>query len=248
MRLRTLATLSVLSVSFVGMFAEYCHAQGSQFGQGGGSNRGGSSSFSGSGRGQSRGGSALGNSNTFGAGRGGMGGAGFGSGYGTQGFAGAQGGMQQGGIGNNQSGIAPNNGFIGGAQDMQNFFRGLNGQRQRNASFNSMIENLNDMRQTQGNEGADRSPPVRVQLRPAFETPLGTIARMNADVQTRLNSTIADLGVTNPQITINERIVTLEGRVKTAHDRQLIEKLISLEPGVTEIDNRLMVDLPTPPQ
>jgi hypothetical protein len=246
MRLRNLA-LTVLSIFCLGVFAESCFAQGSQFGQGGGSNRGGTSSFGGSGRGQSRGGSALANSNTFGAGRGGMGGAGFGSGYGSGGLGGGQG-MQPGGIGNNQSGIAPNNGFIGGAQDMQNFFRSLNGQRQNTASFNPMIENLNEMRESQGNDGSDRSPPVRVQLRPAFETPLGTIARMNADVQTRLNATITDLGVTNPRITINERIVTLEGRVKTAHDRDLIEKLISLEPGVTEIDNRLMVDLPTPPQ
>lgn len=247
MRLRILATLSVLSIFSVGMFAEYCHAQGSQFGQGGSSmSRGGLGSSGGAGRGQSRSGAGFGN-NTFGASRGGMGGAGFGSSYGSGGLGGGQG-MQQGGIGNNQSGIASNSGFIGGAQDMQNFFRSLNGQRQNTASFNPMIENLNEMREPQGNDGSDRSPPVRVQLRPAFETPLGTIARVNADVQSRVVATATDLGVTNPTITMEGRTLTLEGRVKTAHERALVEKLISLEPGVTEIDNRLMVDLPTPPQ
>jgi hypothetical protein len=247
MRLRNLA-LTVLSFFWLGMFADFCHAQGSQFGQGagGGSNRGGFGSFGGSGRGQSRSGTGYGN-NTTGASRGGMGGAGFGSQYGTGGFADGQGQQQQ-GFGNNQSGIAPNGGFIGGAQDMQNFFRAMNGQRQRTAVFDSMIENLNDMRETRSDSGTDRTPPVRVQLRPAFDTPLRTIARMNADLQTRVIATATDLGVTNPQITMDGRTLTLEGRVKTAHDRELIEKLISLEPGVTEIDNRLTVDLPTPPQ
>jgi hypothetical protein len=252
MRFRVLAASSVLSVFCLGMCADSCCGQGSnQFGQGGGgSNSGGFGSFGGSGRGQSRSGTGYGN-NTTGASRGGMGGAGFGAGYGTGGFAGGQGqgqGQQQSALGNNQAGIAPIGGFIGGAQDTQNFFRSLNGQRQGAAMFDSMIENLNDMRESRGNDGSDRSPPVRVQLRPAFETPLGTIARVNADVQTRLASTVTDLGVADPQITMEGRTIRLEGRVKSAHERELVEKLISLEPGVTEIDNRLTVDLPTPPQ
>jgi hypothetical protein len=250
MRLRILAASSVLSFFCLGMFADYCCGQGQgQFGQGGGSsNSGGFGSFGGSGRGQSRSGTGYGN-NTTGASRGGMGGAGFGAGYGTGGFAGGQGqGQQQSAFGNNQAGVAPNGGFIGGAQDTQNFFRNLNGQRQGTAMFDSMIENLNDMRESRGNDGSDRSPPVRVQLRPAFETPLGTIARVNADVQTRLATTVTDLGVADPQITMEGRTLRLEGRVKSAHERELVEKLISLEPGVTEIDNRLTVDLPTPPQ
>jgi hypothetical protein len=250
MRLRILAASSILSVFCLGMFADCCHAQ-SQSGQSAGrTNSGGFGSFGGSGRGQSRSGTGYGN-NTTGASRGGMGGAGFGTGYGTGGFAGGQGqgqGQQQSAFGNNQAGIAPNGGFIGGAQDMQNFFRNLNGQRQRTATFDSMIENLNDMRETRGNDGSDRSPPVRVQLRPAFETPLGTIARVNADVQTRLATTVTDLGVIEPQISLDGRTITLEGRVKSAHERELVEKLISLEPGVTEIDNRLTVELPLPPQ
>jgi hypothetical protein len=241
MRLRNLA-LTVLSIFCLGMFADFCHAQGSQFGQSGGSNRGGFGSFGGSGRGQSRGGTGYGNNAV-----GGMGGAGFGSQNGAGGFAGGQG-QQQPAFGNNQAGVAPNGGFIGGAQDTQNFFRAMNGQRQRTAMFDSMIENLNEMRETRGNSGSEQTPPVRVQLRPAFETPLRTIVRMNADVQTRVIATATDLGVTDPQITMDGRTLTLEGRVKTAHDRELVEKLISLEPGVTEIDNRLMVDLPTPPQ
>lgn len=244
MRLRILAA-SMLSVFCLGMFTDSSRAQ-SQFGQGSGMNRGFGATGQ-AGRGQSRGGGTGYGNNTFGASRGGMGGAGFGSGYGTGGFAGGQG-QQPSPFGNNQAGAAPNGGFIGGAQDTQNFFRNLNGQRQRTAAFDSMIENLNDLRENRGNEGSDRSPPVRVQLRPAFETPLGTIARVNADVQTRLATAVSDLGVIEPQISMDGRTIRLEGRVKSAHERELVEKLISLEPGVTEIDNRLTVELPVPPQ
>lgn len=243
MPLRTLFTTNFVSLVCSAMFAGVCAAQvgnptnqgqaggfgGSGFGQGGQSAFGGGGQ---GGRGQSRGGAGYG-ANAFGGGAG-MGGAGFG-------------GVGQQGVGNNQLGPAGQDAFIGNdAAQTQNFFRNLNGGQRRTAMFDFMIENLNDMRDRGGRgNGRDNAPPVRVKLRPAFETPLGTMQQLSTDLQSRLSSSVSDLGVTNSRITMEGRTLTLEGTVATKHQRDLVEKMVSLEPGVSIVENRLVVDSAT---
>jgi hypothetical protein len=226
------------------MFASICAAQGrNQFGQGGASGigQGGQSSFgSGSqvGRGQSRGGGAGFGQNAFG-------GATGGNAFGGGGFGGT--GPQP--TGNNQAGVGQQGGFLGGdAAQTQNFFRAMNGGQRRTAMFDFMIENLNDMRESRGRDRRDNAPPVRVKLRPAFDTPLGTMQQVSVDLQSRLANSVDSLGVTDSRITIDGRTLTLEGKVATEHQRALAEKMVSLEPGVTTVDNRLTVETPLPPQ
>lgn len=212
--------------------------QGGAFGQSaGGQSSFGQSAFGGSGqsgfgsgmggRGQSRGGAGTG-ANAFGAGSG----TGFGGGPGGQGF------------GNNQVGAAGQGNFLGGdGAQTQNFFRALNGGQRRTAMFDYMIENLNEMRdQGNGGNGNDRLPPVRVKLRPAFETPLGTMQEVTSEVHSRLTASLADQGVADSRVSLDGRTMTLEGRVATEHQKALIEKMVSLEPGIRNIDNRLIVD------
>jgi hypothetical protein len=197
----------------------------SAFGGGGQSAFGGGA---GGGRGQSRAGAGYG-ANSFGA-------PGQGTGFGGTGAGQA--------LGNNQLGVVGQDNFIGNdAAQSQNFFRNMNGGQRQNPMFDFMIENLNEMRD-RGNRGngGDRSPPVRVKLRPAFETPLGTMQQITSDLQSRLTTNVSDLGVADSKISMDGRTLTLEGKVVSEHQRSLIEKIISLEPGVTTIDNRLIVD------
>jgi hypothetical protein len=188
----------------------------------------GQSSFGGtSGRGQSRGSTGFG-SNSFGGG----GGTGFGGNTGGAAF------------GNNQAGVAGQDNFLGAdAAQTQNFFRNLNGGQRRNATFDFMIENLNEMRD-RGNRGGnnERTPPVRVKLRPAFEPSVGTMAQVTNEVHSRLATSLAEQGVVDSRVSSDGRAMTLEGRVGSEHQRALIVKLLSLEPGVSIIENRLVVD------
>jgi hypothetical protein len=179
----------------------------------------------------------------FGSGMGGRGqsrAGGFGGGGGT-GFGGGAGGQ---GFGNNGIGTPGQGNFLGGnAAQTQNFFQALSGGQQRTQMFDFMVENLNEMRD-RGNQGGgeDRAPPVRVKLRPAFETPLGTMAQVTSEVHSRLTASLTEQGVVDSRVSHDGRTVTLEGRVASEHQKALIEKMASFEPGVGTIDNRLIVD------
>ncbi len=200
----------------------------------------GQSAFGGggqAGRGQSRGGAGFGQ-NAFG-------GATGGDAFGGGGFGGT--GPQATGI--NQPGVNPQGEFLGGdGAQTQNVFRAMNGGQRRTAMFDFMIENLNDMRESRGRDSRGAAPPVRVKLRPAFDTPLSTMRQVSVDLQSRLSSSLDRLGVKDSRITMDGRTLTLEGKVASEHQRALIEKMASLEPGVTSINNRLTVEAPLPPQ
>jgi hypothetical protein len=190
------------------------------------------------GRGQSRGAGAGFGQNAFG-------GAAGGSAFGGGGFGGT--GPQA--TGTNQRGVGPQEGFLGGnGAQTQNFFRNMNGGQRRTAMFDFMIENLNDMRETRGRNNRNNTPPVRVRLRPAFETPLSTMKQVSDDLQSRLSDSVSELGVADSRVSMDDRTLTLEGSVQSEHQRALVEKMMSLEPGISEIDNRLTVEPPLPPQ
>ena len=199
----------------------------SAFGQGGQTGR---SAFGGTtGRGQSRGGGRTGGSA--------FGGSAFGGGT-----FGAMGGTPA--FGGNQFGAMGQGNFIGSdAAQTQNFFRNLNRGQRSAATFDFMIENLNEMRNRggQGSSG-DNTPPVRVKLYPTFEIPSATVEQMGVDLQTRLTMNVDEMGVAGSRISIDGRTVVLEGQVETEHQRVLVAKLVSLEPGVTTVDNRLTVE------
>jgi hypothetical protein len=242
MALRRFSLLTVVSLVGLVTIVGVCEAQNrgsaNQRGQTGGGQsgfgqssfgRGGQSSFGGAtgGRGQSRGGTGFG-SGAFGGG----GGTGFGGNTGGAAF------------GTNQAGIGGQDNFLGGdAAQTQNFFRNLSGGQRRNATFDFMIENLNEMRD-RGNRGGsgERTPPVRVKLRPAFEMSPDTMAQVTSEVQSRLATSLAEQGVADSRVSSDGRAMTLEGRVATEHQKALIEKMLSLEPGVSTIENRLVVD------
>ncbi len=135
-------------------------------------------------------------------------------------------------------------GFVGrSAEDVQETFRNLNGRQRRRATFNMIVENLNEMRESRKRRREQRtSPPkVRVNLRPTFDFPRRSDVEVAAGVQTRLDKVMRERGVTMPQVELAERTATLRGTVRTEHDKALVEKLVSIEPGVSQVENRLVV-------
>ncbi|HMO87471.1 MAG TPA: BON domain-containing protein, partial [Lacipirellulaceae bacterium] len=130
--------------------------------------------------------------------------------------------------------------------------------------FADMIQNFNDLRE-QRRRWRDRDnaePPVRVQLRPAFDLPTAPpSSAVGVALERRLGGMLASRGegAGAVQVALTGRGAVLTGQVATEHDRALIEQVARLEPGIDVIENRLTVgpasaatgsaqtDLPLPP-
>jgi hypothetical protein len=194
----------------------------------------------------------------------GMGGMQSGMGMGGMGMGGMQGGMggMQGGMGmNNQQlrqmqqmqlglpgGAMGQNAFVGGdAMTTQGFFQNMGVGQQRAMGQNLMIENLNERRADRGQQvgrGAE-PPPVRVQLRPAFETPEIGSAMVTSNIRSRLQQRLAGRNITGVDIQVAGRSATLVGTVSSEHERALLARIVRMEPGISEIENQLVVEPPT---
>jgi hypothetical protein len=211
---------------------------GNQFG--GGGFGGGQGGFGGGGFGGSQ----------FGAGGFGGGGA-FGGGMNGQGAFGNQNGMfgqqsggqfgQQGGLGGNQRN------FVGrDVRDVQSGFQTQFGSPQAGGQFANNIQNFNDLREQRRRwrDQQNAPPPVRVQLRPTFDVPVAAAAEVQAGVQTRINSALTNHGAGQALISVTPQGTVLTGVVASEHDRALVARLASLEPGVGPINNQLTVSAP----
>ena len=110
-----------------------------------------------------------------------------------------------------------------------------------------MVENLNEMRDSRRRwrEQNAAPPAIRVQLRPAFDVPTATTFQTLPQVQTRMAKEMTMMGVGSPQAELNGRTMTLRGVVATERDRELISRLASLEPGVSQVEN--LVEIQAPP-
>lgn len=232
--------------------AEQAAAQGSRGSSMNQSQQGGSSMRGG---GISSGRAAGGTGGAFGGGqaRGGLG---------VNGAADANGASGQGGVGQGPmaAGLAQGagerfqaGGFVGrDADDVRNSFQSQNARRGSGSMFDSMIENLNEMRDSRRRwrEQNAAPPAIRVQLRPAFDSPPPTPLQANIPMQRRLAKEMAVVGIESPQIEMVGRTAVIRGVVATERDRELIARLASLEPGVSQVENlveiRAPLALPTP--
>lgn len=195
--------------------------------------------------------------------------AGFGSGqigrpqgvFGQQGRLGQSGfglGFQQAGLGGGLMGGNQQNttGIVGGAQDPQGFvgrdaedrrliFENMRRNQGRQGNFNTNFESLDEMRdQNRRSQNQNQEPsPALVRLQPDFDLPPAVASRRVAPaVQARLTEIMGTEGRSPPQVAIEGRTATLFGAVATEHQRRLAEKLVSIEPGVSEVINQLTVD------
>ena len=233
------------------------------------SGRGGGQSMN-SGFGGGFGSSGFGSSG-FGGGFGscssGFGSSGFGSsgmgGFGQSGFGGGMGGFGSSGMGGFGSGTGGfgrsgfgNSGFGGagmnGSQGNQNFIgRNANAmttifnQLGRNAGassqqFNRRTSGGNRSRRSQSQE-ENAELQVRVRLDVAFDHPQVQPAALATTVRTRLDHVLAGHSLGTPQVEVTGDTVVLRGVAASESDRTVIEKLVSLEPGVAAVDNQMTV-------
>jgi hypothetical protein len=147
-----------------------------------------------------------------------------------------------------QPGIGQTNnrqsGFVGSdAQDMTNSFGNMSGRQRRGAMFDMMVENLNDMRDSQRQRGRRRPlDPVRVQLRPSFNYPQLESRQVLVTLQSNLTRSSDLLGFVAPRVELDGRIATVSGSVPNEHERAVIAKMIAMQPGVSNVENLLTID------
>lgn len=225
-----------------------------QIGRGGGQSSGMSmGGFSGGGMGNMS--SGMGGMGGFssGLGMGGMGGGmgGFSSGMGM-GMGGMSGGM--GGFGSSSlggTGFGQNSfgnsqqsgqGFVGrDSADMSSIFNELG----RNS--NQFMQQLNRT-MSRGNRGGRSSSqeqnvvlPVRVQLNVAFDHPQVPPTVVATTVRGRLEKYLSRRSIAAPGVEVVGDTVVLRGVAPSESQRLVIEKLVSLEPGVGAVDNQMTV-------
>lgn len=189
------------------------------------------------------------NTSTFGAGRQGR------SAFGGSQQGGAFGGGQQGLQGGSQFGQgqqqglqganANQGGFVGGdAQDMRSAFENMRGRERRQVMFDMMVENLNEMRDRRSERDARRRQPdlVRVQIRAPSNLPLLDSQQVAVTLQANLIRSLELQGLAAPRVELEGRTATLSGPVASDHERTVIEKMIALQPGVSQVENLLTVE------
>ena len=176
--------------------------------------------------------------------------AGFGAGAGIGQFGGFGGGAQ-GGFGASPFGggagqFNQNNVNAGSAEDIRQRMRQIFGNQRRRQFLDFQIEDLNQQRrsQRQGQGGGQDKPKVRVHLQPRFQYEELPTAAVASNLQATLTRILQERNVALPQVELAERTATLRGTVTDAEQGKLIEKLVSMEPGVSQVVNLLEIDQP----
>jgi hypothetical protein len=199
------------------------------------------------------------------SGMGGMGGGYGAGGFGATGMGAGIGGANSGAFGQTGMGMGAGQttgalganggqpfqagGFVGrDAADVRGTFDNMSGRAGRGARFDMMVENMNEMRESRRRwrEQNTAVPLVRVRLMPAFDLPPTAPAEAAAAVQARLIETVTMRGIGSTQVELNGRTAILRGSVSTARERELVERLAWMEPGVSEVQNLLTVSAPEP--
>jgi osmotically-inducible protein OsmY len=200
-------------------------------GGGGGGFGSGTSGFSGFG------GSAFGGgSSSFGGGFGnsfGSNGIGSGGGGGGQGFGG---GMNGGGGQGSQGGQQ----FIGRSNsDMQSMMKNLG--KSSNQFFQQLNRTLGQNRGKGEGQKENAKLTVPVKLNVAFDNTTPVSTALAGNVHTHLDKILVARKMPVPGIVIDGDTVVLSGTADSDSQRLLIEKLVSLEPGVSQVSNQMTV-------
>jgi len=119
-------------------------------------------------------------------------------------------------------------------QSQTQFFNQISQQMQRN---NQMLN--------QQNRGGQQKQQVRVSIKLGFTPKAAGVAHSTAattKLQTRLTK-LPNLPMKSPvKVTLEEGEVVLRGTVATESDRELVEGLAMMEPGIEAVRNELVVD------
>jgi hypothetical protein len=182
----------------------------------------GSSGFGSSGFGSSFGSSGFGS---------GFGSSGFGSSFGSSGFGSS--------FGSSGFGSNGNNGFVGrDANDMQSIFRQLG--RSSTQYFNNMNRQMARGQQTTVTT-RNPSQPIRTEVQVAFAAPQPSADVVAKALQVRLAKIMSEHHMTVPTVSVQNGTAVLSGVARNDNERQVIESLVSFEPGVRTVRNEMTV-------
>jgi len=135
--------------------------------------------------------------------------------------------------------------FIGSdAEQIRNQLRNQNPGQRRRAVFDFAIESLNEQRESRRQQRSQRnaSPLVRVQLRPLFTVTQPSSAELTTRVRSQLSRALPESVAAAPQVSVSQGTATLRGQVKNDYDRQLMAKMVSLQPGISQVENQLTIE------
>lgn len=221
------------------------HAQG--FGTTG-SSAFGSSGFGNSGfgsMGQSGFGSSMGMGNTGFGSMSGFGSMGSGmSGFGNSGLSGMSSGNS---IFGNQ-GLGGNTGgqnFVGrDSGDMASTFTQMG--QAGTQFFNQMNRNMSRNNQQPTTDQVENpKQEMRITLQVAFTAVRPTPNQLTNTLRTRLSRILAEQDIVAPQVTMEGDVAVLGGVAATESQRLVLEKIIAMEPGISQVRNEMTVIPPT---
>jgi osmotically-inducible protein OsmY len=130
------------------------------------------------------------------------------------------------------------------ADAVRRSFENMSGRQRRSMMMDSMVENLNQMRNDRREqESRRRSPdPIRIRLRPTFNYQLPSSQQIALELQAHLLRSEALTGIVAPRVEIVDRVATVSGFVPSEHERAVLAKMISMQPGVSKVNNELTID------
>ena len=101
-------------------------------------------------------------------------------------------------------------------------------------AFNSMFGN----QAFQNGFGQSDKTRLPTRLAIKFEHPSIPASIVNSDVRRRVSKVAKFPNVT---VTVEDRVATVTGSVASEDDLELVDRFVSLEPGVSEVDNQVVV-------
>ena len=151
---------------------------------------------------------------------------------------------QQGqGNGSRQQRRGGQDGFIGNdARQMRNDRNQRNANQPRRSNFNFSLEDFNEARQSrrqQGNRGGQKLP-LQIRIRPLFSVPSPAPTELLFRAQAQVNRALPATAATT-SISISGHTATIVGTVQSPYDKRLVARVLSLQPGILKVENKLTV-------
>ena len=162
---------------------------------------------------------------------------------------------------NNRTGNTGNNSFIGSSSGNA-FIGGSSGagttaNRNTTARTTTMssatrnrASNSNRMSGQMGNGGNTINNQTQVQpvITLGFTAPKADYATVSTALSQRLEHTNQTGHLGTVKIELADRVTVVRGTVASEHDKKVIENMIRLQPGVSEIDSNVQIETPAIPQ
>jgi osmotically-inducible protein OsmY len=130
-----------------------------------------------------------------------------------------------------------------GADAVREVFQELQGTERQRKNQDMSVENINERRNRRRQRSRQTPPPpVHVQLQPRFDFYRPASAQVASKVQTSLNRLLKNRNAGSVSVTLEQRVAVLSGKVRSEYERSLLEKLVKIEPGISRVENRIVIE------